>query len=432
MVDRVTMIRYWGLVNRELVGLARDLVEVEEVEARERQQRRQRRWWTRGWIARRPTLGLYDTLMQELEIEDAETFAYFMRMDVDTFNDLLQRVQGRIMRRNTAMRDAVSPGVKLAVTLRYLATGNTYRDLRCGFRVAHNTISCIVREVCQALLDIVGPEVLKTPTTADEWLQVAHNFQDRWQFPHTLGAIDGKHVAIKRPPKSGSIYYNYKGFYSIVLMALVDADYKFLWVQVGDVGSSSDGQIWNNCEMREAIEQGVLGVPDAAPLHGDDMATPYYLIADDAFGMRTFLMKPFSRRGLTRDEQIFNYRLSRARRVVENAFGIMANKFRCLLGPMQVEVDSATLIVKTCCVLHNYLRARNPAAGNQVADQEDAAHNLLPGEWRNHVNLTDMIEPQCGNRATKDAKRQRLYLKHYLLSAAGSVPWQDRLVPQHN
>ncbi|XP_041351114.1 putative nuclease HARBI1 [Gigantopelta aegis] len=184
-------------------------------------------------------------------------------------------------------------------------------------------------------------------------------------------------------------------------MALVDADYKFRWIQVSDVGSSSDGQIWNHCELRQAIEDGVIGIPDADPLPHDDVDTPFYIIADDAFAMRTWMMKPFGRRGLDHDELVFNYRLSRARRVVENAFGLLANRFRCLLSTLQVDIDTVNLIVRTCVVLHNFLRER--IADAHVLDQEDANHNVVPGSWRDNANLLDLHQPQGGNRDTADA-----------------------------
>ena len=142
-------------------------------------------------------------------------------------------------------------------------------------------------------------------------------------------------------------------------MGIADAEYRFLWIQVGDVGSTSDGQIWNNCEVRQALQAGGLGIPDPDPLPGDDVDTPYYFVGDDTFGMRTWLMKPFSRRGMDHDERVFNYRLSRARRVVENAFGILANRFRCLLTTIAIDVDSLPVLVRTCVVLHNFLRTRN-------------------------------------------------------------------------
>ena len=111
-----------------------------------------------------------------------------------------------------------------------------------GFRVAHNTISLPVREVCQAIFDEYHNKVVICPTTEEEWKRVAEQFSDRWQFHHTLGALDGKHVALRCPKNAGSLYYNYKGFYSIFLLTLVDADYKFLWADIGANGSALDAE----------------------------------------------------------------------------------------------------------------------------------------------------------------------------------------------
>ena len=89
----------------------------------------------------------------------------------------------------------------------------------------------------------------------------------------------------RNPKKSGSEYFNYKGYFSLVLLALVDADYKFLWVNMGASGSSSDAQIFNRCKLKRS------GGPD---LH-------YFLLRDDAFTLKPWLVKPYSRRQLTRE-----------------------------------------------------------------------------------------------------------------------------------
>ena len=140
----------------------------------------------------------------------------------------------------------------------------------------------------------------------------------------TPWGVDGKHVAIRCPKNGGSLYYNYKGFHSLILLVLVDAKYKFPWVDVGTNGSSSDAQIFNYCDLCSGIVDGNLDIPVADPLPGDDRGMPYFLIGDDPFSLRTWLMKQVSARGLHDEERIFNYRLSHARRVVENAFGIMS------------------------------------------------------------------------------------------------------------
>ncbi|MEW8542126.1 MAG: transposase family protein [Candidatus Thiodiazotropha sp.] len=106
----------------------------------------------------------------------------------------------------------------------------------------------------------------------------------------------------------GSSICSFQGFHSIVLLALVDADYKILWVDVGANGASSDAQVFNSSDLKEAIEDGSIGFPDADNLPGDDRPMPYFIIGDDAFSLRTWLMKPYSKRNLTDGERIFNYR----------------------------------------------------------------------------------------------------------------------------
>jgi len=193
-------------------------------------------------------------------------------------------------------RPPLSSGIKLAITLRFLATGNSYRSLAFDFRVAHNTISLFVPEVCRAITEEYQDEVFSTPSTPDEWREVADAFRDRWNYPHCCGAIDGKHVAIIKPSKSGTLYFNYKGFFSIVVLAVADAQYKFLWAKIGATGSYSDSGIFNRCSLEPALSYGTIGFPDPDQLPNNDQNTPYFLVGDDAFPLRTYMMKPYSKR----------------------------------------------------------------------------------------------------------------------------------------
>ncbi len=152
--------------------------------------------------------------------------------------------------------------------------------------------------------------MIAAPTTEAEWLQIADVFSSRWNFHNCLGAMDSKHIAIKCPRGGGSLYFNNKKFHSIVLMALVDADYKFIWIDVGDNGIASDAQIFNSSELPEFIETGQIGLPPAVPLPNDDRPMPFFIIGDDAFPLRTWLVKPFSHRNMEMDGCIFYYRLS--------------------------------------------------------------------------------------------------------------------------
>ena len=329
---------------------------------RKKRRRKRRGIWMRSWIGRRRQFGMYDQLLVELRNEDQQCFKNFMRMALEMFDELLARVSPRITKQHTWYRQPLEPGLKLALTLRHLASGSTYSAMKYGWRVPHNTQSLIVREVCQAIIDEYMPDVMTCPTTPERWRAISDKFLKRWNFPHTCGALDGKHIACKCPPKSGSQYFNYKGFYSVVLMGLVDADYKFIWADIGGNWSASDA---DNSEIKEFAEDGTIGFPAPDALPNDYQNVPYFFIGDDAFALRETMMKPYSLRGLDNEDRIFNYRLSRARRVVENAFGILGNRFQVLLTTMQHHPSTVKLIVKACIVLHNLMRLRYPELQNQ-------------------------------------------------------------------
>ncbi|XP_050724603.1 uncharacterized protein LOC127002564 [Eriocheir sinensis] len=248
--------------------------------------------------------GHYNNLMEELANEAPELFKNYTRTSKALFDEIVERVTPHIKKQTTWWIYPLEPGLRVDITLRFLATGYSYMNRQYSFRVPHNTISGIVPETCRAIVAEYGSEELRTPQTQAEWLQVAAGFWDKWKFPNCIGAIDGKHIRIKNPPGGGSYYYNYKKFYSILLVGICDSQYRFLYVDVGPLPGDTDGK---KCD--------------------------YFFVGDDAFALRHYMMKPYPLRSLTVDERIYNYRLSRARRTIENAFGIMANRFRVFTHP---------------------------------------------------------------------------------------------------
>ena len=136
-------------------------------------------------------------------------------------------------------------------------------------------------------------------------------FRQQWNFHHVLGAIDGKHVAFQKSPHAGSDFYNYKKFHSIIIMAVVNANYKFNWLNIGINGVVGNAQIWNNSQLKFGISIDRLHLPQPEPFLGDTPDIPFFS-GDDAFSLEEFLMKPYGHQNLTRQERIFNYRLSPA------------------------------------------------------------------------------------------------------------------------
>jgi hypothetical protein len=193
------------------------------------------------------------------------------------------------------------------------------------------------------------------PTTEQEWKKIAKDFEVTWNFPHCLGALDGKHVVMQCPANTGSTFYNYKGTFSIVLMALVDANYNFIYAHVGCQGRISDGGVFNATPFSSLLYQDKLSIPNPEPLSGRIIPTPYVIVADEAFPLKENIMKPYPGSLQQSPRRIFNYRLSRARRVVENTFGLLCSVFRLFRKPLCLNVKNAEVVVTACIYLHNFL-----------------------------------------------------------------------------
>ena len=263
-------------------------------------------------------------------------------------------VQPAITKQTTNMRKPVSPEEKLAVTLRFLATGESYESLMYQFRIHRSTIAGFIPIVCYHIYHSLKEEFLSTPQSKDAWITLAGHGFERWQFPNCIGAADGKHISTKHPANSGSEFYNYKGFYSIVLLAIVNYDYEFLYVDVGCQGRISDGGVYRDSSFYSALQNNSLNLPDPAALPRCFDPTweyaqtlepiPYVFVADDAFPLGMHCMKPFSQSKLTDRNRVFNYRLSRMRQLSENAFGIWVSRFAYSLPPLPLILTQSQLL----------------------------------------------------------------------------------------
>lgn len=293
-------------------------------------------------------------------------------------------------------------------------------SLAFHFRVGVSTVHCIVVETCKVMWEVLQPLVMPVPT-GEMWKKTAEEFWTRWNFPLCIGAIDGKHCRIKKPNNSGSKYFNYKGYFSIVLLAVVDASCKFMIVDVGSCGGNSDGGIFERSLFGQKLTNDTLNVPQMGVLPGTDKTVPFVFIADDAFPLRHNIMKPFCHRDVTYVKEIYNYRLSRARGVVEMAFGQLAQMWRILLHQMEVQPEVATDIVKALTVLHNFIKIREPS---RSLLKEDTLEDARPIESTQTFNSIE--RPRY--RASQRALQVRETFMNYFMSQEGTVTWQDKHV----
>ncbi|CAN7937555.1 unnamed protein product, partial [Ixodes hexagonus] len=401
---------------------------------------KKRRMWMRPHLRRHREQGCYENLMRELALQDAESYRSWIRMDTAMFKELLGKVRPLIVKQDTAFQQAIPAGERLAITLRYLATGElpggkTFVSTGYQFRRTHSTVSKIVLEVRLAIYEVLAPDFIKLPSTPGEWKRVARGFEELWQFPHCLGALDGKHVTICPPMGTGAMYRNYKGTFSIVLMALVDADLKFLYADVGRNGRMNDSGVWAATSLRTRIDRSSAGFPEPEQLPNSSKVAPYVIVGDEGFGLKPYLMRPFPAADLGDPDTMFNYRLSRARRIVENGFGILRNRFQVYGAPLRHKPERAVKVVKATIALHNFLRTRNTSRARYTPpdslDVEDVLTGTVRnGTWRQGVNNEAVFPLQrIGCKPSSDAKAVRKVFREYFWDE-GQVSWQWKLLEE--
>ena len=282
------------------------------------------------------------------------------------------------------------------------------------YRLGQSTVRSIIHETCKVIVKTLLGETMPIPTEA-AWRDIAEDFKNLWNFPNCVGAIDGKHVVMQAPANSGSQYFNYKKTFSIVLLALVDANCNFIAVDVGSFGRNSNGGIFSHSNLGKRLEEGTMDLPPDTMLPGTNKKAPFVIVGDETFPLKRYLMRPYPGKQLnTTQRRIFNYRLCRARRLVENVFGILGQKFRIYNRRIHVKPEYLDKIVLSTCILYNFIRkieSDMPNGGSSTSQDnaENPRHNNLP--------------PQGGN-STKDAFRVRECFTDYF-NCEGAVSWQN-------
>ena len=175
-------------------------------------------------MKKRKEKGFYTNIIHELRIEDTEAYKEMMRMTHEGFLEILRYIEPYISPQSVRGTKIITASRRLALTIRFLATGESFSPLTYQFRISERAISYIVQQVAGEIARHVGKEFLKMPSSSQEWLAISEAFERRWQFPHCIGEVDGKHVVIMPPPGTGSQYLNYKKTFSIILLAVAGPD----------------------------------------------------------------------------------------------------------------------------------------------------------------------------------------------------------------
>lgn len=198
-------------------------------------------------------------------------------------------------------------------------------------------------------------------------------------------------------------------------MALVSADYKFIAVDIGSYGKNSDGGIFSRSALGRGLENYSLNVPEARILPGMQEPVPYVIVGDEVFPLKPYLLRPYPASTLHQDhndrKKVFNYRLSRARRVSENAFGILSQKFGIYQRWLRLKPENVKIVVLTTCCLHNFCKSETFNISTDAPKPTGLRHI-----------------PHTGGNFGQSTLNIRELFATYFNSDDGAVPWQIDVV----
>ena len=264
---------------------------------------------------------------------------------------LCEQLKPSIQRRTTQLCKSICVEHRVAITLWGPATCGEYHTIAHLFGVARCTVCVIVHDTCKAIVDVLLKTYIKFPQ-GDDLSNVVAGFKNKWGMIQCAGSIDGCHDPVLPPALNHTDYYNRKGWYSILVQAAVDHNYLFTNVCVGWPGSVHDARVLANSSIYRKASQKEILCSEMVKVDGTGI--PIFLIGDSAYPWSSWLMKSFAHNSNhTRSQQSFNYHLSRACILVENAFDRLKARWRRLMKRNDMNIDNIPCVVTVCCILHN-------------------------------------------------------------------------------
>ena len=347
-----------------------------------------------------------------------ERFKKTFRVSRGTFQFILCRIR-HVLERDAVNEDPISPECRLAICLYRLARGDYYYTISEMTGLGVSTVCTIVKEVTKAIVEKLWDECVTKhmPKTEDEFRNKMIDTEQLWQFPCCWSAVDGCHITIKCPPggpESRKEYYNFKNFYSVTMMGMVDSNYRFIWGTCGFPGNSHDVIILLSTKLWADIRDSEL-LPRIAKGIGW-VTVPLLVLGDSAFPFQTWMMKPYGNAVPTPKQRYFNYRLSRARMVTEGCYGQLKRRWRVTLRKNESSKDEVKTKTLACMVLHNIYIDR----GETLSRKLDLTLDPVTNQRRDRNRISELLQMTSCEKirdsskqvnAIRDALTEKLFME---------------------
>ena len=162
----------------------------------------------------------------------------------------------------------------------------------------------ILFETCKGIWDVINNTYLKFPSSKSAWQNINKKMFDEWNFLNCVCSLDRKHVRVDCPKNCGWEYFDYKGYYNIVLFAMCDKNVYIRQFRT----------IFYNDLLGKGLTKNAFNMPESNTING--FRKPFVILGDDVFALKTYLMKSFSRRNISEEELVFNDRQSKGKRTI--------------------------------------------------------------------------------------------------------------------
>lgn len=279
---------------------------------------------------------------------------------------------------------------KVLMTIRYLVSQETVRELSDHFGVTEHSFIRCKRQVITAVNDQLFSKLVTWPK-ANCYQDVAQRFDDMgaYSFPNVLGCIDGCHIPITAPHESPNCYFNRKQFHSVILQGVCVHDLTFTDINVGWPGRVHDAKVLRNSSLWESGFQ-----------KSDNGR--YHLLGDGAYPLKQWLLTPYRDNGHLSQQQVrYNISLSSKRQVIERAFALLKGRFRRLKYINMKYIEEICKTIVAACVLHNI-----------CIMEHDGFEDILNNEDNNQVQCND---PQFFMQNDAEGQLKRINITNRLL-----------------
>jgi hypothetical protein len=349
-----------------------------------------------------------------------EKYKQFFRVDFTGFMKLYVIVQSVLVKEDTIMRESIPGEKKLCIFLYWLAHANTNDVLSHLWVVSTAAIYFFKLATLNKLCEAEGfvSTMIRFPRLGD-LLPVMDGFADLASLPGCCGAMDGTFVKMPCPKGDDSASYHcYKGYNAILVLAVVDSNGRFMYVDANNGGAVGDATVFSGSLLKQRMDDGTyLSLPPDAHVHTKHGAEIQpYLLGDSAFALSKNMMKCYQSKTVTLKEMHFNYACIRTRRVVECAFGRLKARWRIMSGTTVRAPYTVACMTLVCAALHNF--CQDNLIGSSLALEPFEPSTMLG----NSQHAGDIPRGSIG---------QREALAEHVLEVLDLVPASLRAASQH-